>query len=133
MTVLWWWSPQVDRPFQGPDREVALHAVGHSPTDNPPGIEVDNHSQVELAFAGPHIADVARPFPIGPIRMKAPVQQIGRDIEGMVAFGGHPYSLPVQRVCRCRASSVQPSGGRRPALPLSTLPSFAACHSRQET
>lgn len=44
-------------------------------------------------FSGPDIADVACPFLIGSIGVEVSVQQVGRDVERMVAVGGHFVSL----------------------------------------
>ena len=71
---------QGDRHVQGPDREVPLYAVTHSPiqystaqysltqyspADDAAGVQIKDHSQIEPALTGPDVADVASPFLIG--------------------------------------------------------------------
>lgn len=79
--------PEGDRHLQRPDRQIAFHAVADSPADHAAGMQVEDHSQIQPALAGPDIADVARPFPIGSICREVTVQQVRRDIEPVVAVG----------------------------------------------
>ena len=49
---------QGDRHVQGPDREVPLYAVTHSPiqpnlADDAAGVQIKDHSQIEPALTGP--------------------------------------------------------------------------------
>ena len=74
---------QGDRHVQGPDREVPLYAVTHSPiqhslvqyspvqpnpADDAAGVQIKDHSQIEPALTGPDVAYVASPLLIGAIR-----------------------------------------------------------------
>ena len=50
-------------------------------------MQIKDDSQVEPTFAGPHKTDVSGPLMVGAIRMEVPVQQVRRDVEGVVAVG----------------------------------------------
>ncbi len=50
-------------------------------------MQIEHDGEVDPALAGPDIADIAGPFLVWTIRMKVAVQQVRRDIEGMVAIG----------------------------------------------
>jgi len=83
------WSAQGDGHVQRPDREVAFHPVRHGPADYPPGIQIQNHGQIEPALTGPDIAYINDPFLIGLICREVPVQQVWRDIEVVIAVCSH--------------------------------------------
>jgi len=53
--------------------------------DHAPGMQVQDHRQIEPALAGPDIADVARPFLIGPVGGEVALQQVWGDVEGVIA------------------------------------------------
>jgi len=78
---------QGDGHLQRPDRQIAFHAVADGPTDHAPGVQVQDHRQIQPPFAGPDVADIARPFLVGPICREVTVQQVRRDVEGVVAVG----------------------------------------------
>lgn len=75
--------------LQCPDCQVALHPVAYRPANDTPGMQIEDDRQVEPAFSGPDIADVARPFPVWLICTEVPVQKVRRDVEGVVAVGRH--------------------------------------------
>jgi hypothetical protein len=53
--------------------------------DHAPGVQIQDHRQIEPALAGPDIADVARPFLIGPVRSEVAPKQVRGDVEGVIA------------------------------------------------
>jgi len=66
--------------------------------NDPPGMQIQNHSQIEPALAslsamqghhlpvnGPDITDINNPFLIGSIRCKVTVQQVRRNVELVIA------------------------------------------------
>lgn len=54
------WSSQRNRHVQCLEGQIAFHPVSDSPANDAPRMQVKDDSQVEPAFAGPHVADVAR-------------------------------------------------------------------------
>ena len=47
---------------QRPDRKIAFHSIANCPTDNAPGVQIQDHGQIQPAFARPYLADIACPF-----------------------------------------------------------------------
>lgn len=78
-------GPQGNGHLQGPDREIAFQAVG-SPADDAPGMQIEDDSEIQPALAGPDVADVARPFPVRPIRREVTLQQVRRNVEPVTAI-----------------------------------------------
>ena len=78
-------------------------------------MQIQGHSEIQPTFSRPHVADVARPFPVGPVRCKVPVQQIRRDVEGVVAICGHlvflrpfdPYAVLAHQPTNAAMADVQ--------------------------
>jgi len=52
-------------------------------------MQVEDHGKIQLAFARPDIADVARPFLIGHICHKVTVKQVGCNVEPVIAIRCH--------------------------------------------
>jgi len=52
-------------------------------------MQIQDHREIQPSFAGPHIADIARPFLVGRIRVEVPGQQVWRDVERVLAIGRH--------------------------------------------
>ncbi len=75
--------------LQCSDRQIAFHLIADSPAVNAPEMQIENDREIESAFARPCIADFTGPFLNGCIDMEAPVQQVWRDIEGVIAVGCH--------------------------------------------
>ena len=71
--------------LQCPDCQITLHPVAHRPADDTPGIQVEDHGEIEPAFLCSDIADVARPFLVRAIRREVTIQQIWRDVEAVIA------------------------------------------------
>ena len=57
------WRSESDGHFQGPNRQVTLHAIADSPTNDTPGMQIEDHCQIQPTLAGPDVADVARLLP----------------------------------------------------------------------
>ena len=51
-------------------------------------MQIEDDSEIQPALAGPDVADIARPFLVGPIRREVTVQQVRRDVERVIAVGG---------------------------------------------
>ena len=79
--------PQRDRHFQGASGQITFHPVRDGPADYRPGLQIEDNGEVEPSLSGPHLADVTRPFPVQLICLEVPVQQVWRDVEGVVAVG----------------------------------------------
>ncbi|MFT6224946.1 MAG: hypothetical protein ACJA1F_002804, partial [Paracoccaceae bacterium] len=45
--------PERDGHLQRPDRQITLHAVANRPTDNAPGMQIQDHSQIKPTFTRP--------------------------------------------------------------------------------
>ena len=71
---------------QRPDRKIAFHSIANCPTDNAPGVQIQDHSQIQPAFARPYLADIACPFLIRLFSREVPIQQVRRDVELVVAI-----------------------------------------------
>lgn len=76
--------PECDGHLQCPDRQIASHAITHGPADDTTRVQVQDHSQMQPAFVGPHIADVTRPVPVWSIRCEVSIQQVRCDVELVV-------------------------------------------------
>ena len=63
-----------DGHFQCTDRQIAFQAITDSPADDAPGVQVQDHRQIEPALPGPDVADVTRPFLIGLIGSEIALQ-----------------------------------------------------------
>ena len=83
-----WWLTQIDRHVECADCEVFLHAIADRPADDAPGIEINDHGQVEPTLAGPYVRDVTDPFLVRRACREVTIQQVRRDIEPMVAVRG---------------------------------------------
>jgi hypothetical protein len=64
---------QVYGHLERPDAEVFLHPVASRPTDPATTEQIDDDGQIEPAFGGPDVADIA-------------VQQVGSNAEGGMAI-----------------------------------------------
>ena len=73
---------------QRPDRQIALHAVADGPANDAPRMQVQDHSQIQPALAGPDVTDIACPFLVWLGCMEVAIQQVRRDVEGMIAVRG---------------------------------------------
>ena len=41
------WRTECDGHFQCPDRQIAFHAIAHRPADHAPGVQVQNHREIQ--------------------------------------------------------------------------------------
>lgn len=62
MNAAFGWRSEGDGHFQGPDRQVTLHAIADCPTNDTPGMQIEDHRQIQPTHTGPDVADVASPF-----------------------------------------------------------------------
>jgi hypothetical protein len=77
MNAAFGWLPERDGHLQRPDRQVAFHAVADSPANHAPGMQVQDHSQIQPALTCPDIADVARPFLVWRSAVKSRSSRLG--------------------------------------------------------
>ena len=101
--------------FKRPDRQVAFHAVADRPADDAPGMQVQDDGEIQPPLPGPDIADIARPFLVGPICREVTIQQVRRDVERVVAvrrrfefprsFNDIPFSRISRPTRRCPTST----------------------------
>lgn len=82
------WPADRDGHVQCPEREILLHAVTDGPSDHASREEINDHNQIHPTFARPDIGDIIRPLLVRPARREVLLQEIRRDIEGVVAVGG---------------------------------------------
>ena len=80
-----WRLSQCHGHVQRPDRQIPLHTAADGPADNATGIQIKDDSQIQPAFTGPDIGYVARPFLVPTIRREVLSQQVGRNVERVVA------------------------------------------------
>ncbi len=65
-------------------------------------MQVQDHSQIQPALAGPDIADIASPFLIGFVGVEVAIQQVRRNVELVIAV---PLSADCFAIA-CRAMVV---------------------------
>lgn len=46
------WRSEGDGHFQGPDRQVTFHAIADSPTNDTPGMQIEDHRQKQPTLTG---------------------------------------------------------------------------------
>ena len=59
-------SSALEAHEEGVDDQIGVGRVGHGPTDDPSGVEVDDAGEVEPALRGPELGDVGGPDLVGP-------------------------------------------------------------------
>jgi len=63
--------------------------MARGPTNDTPGMQIEDDRQVEPGLSGPHIADVTGPLLVRLIGTEIPVQKVRRDVDLMIAVGRH--------------------------------------------
>ena len=96
------WRSERNRHLQCPDRKVTFHPIANSPADHSPGMQVEDDGKIQPAFARPDIGNVTCPFLVRLICNEVSVQQVGRNVELMVAV---PLSADCFAIA-CRAMVV---------------------------
>lgn len=76
-----------DGHVQRPQGKNLLHAVADGPANDAPGEKINDHGQIDPTFLRPDISDVARPLLVRRARREVLLQEIRRDVEGVIAFG----------------------------------------------
>jgi hypothetical protein len=79
------WLTQSQCHIQCADCQIPFHTITDSPANDTSRIQVHNDRQIQPAFAGPYIRDVASPFLIGPLGREILIQQVEGTIKGVVA------------------------------------------------
>jgi len=92
-------------------QRVTFHTVRHGPANDAPGIQVQDHSQIEPAFFGPNITDIHHPFLVWPFGKEIPAQQVRRNVELVIAIRRGLVFVPLSGMLRipCR-SKVSDNG-----------------------
>ena len=80
---------QGDGHVQRPDHQVTFHTVADGPANDAARKQIQDNGQIQPAFAGPDICDVAGPFLVRCGLRKVPIQQIRSYCQGMIAVRGH--------------------------------------------
>jgi hypothetical protein len=93
MSAAWWRPSDRDGHFQRPQGKILLHAVADGPADDSPREKVNDHSQIYPAFPRPYIGDVTSPLLVRPACSEVLLQEIRRDVEGVVTVSG-AFELP---------------------------------------
>ena len=70
---------------QRPDRQIPLHPVTDRPADDAPGVQIEDNGQIQPTFARPDVADVSGPFLVGAVRREILIQQVGSNVERVIA------------------------------------------------
>ncbi len=52
-------------------------------------MQINHHGQIQPTLPGPDITDISRPFLVGSVGMEITVQQVGRDVETVIAVSGN--------------------------------------------
>ncbi len=71
--------------------------LAHRPADDFSGEQIEDHGQVEPALAGRDVGDIRQPDLIGLLGHEIPIQQVGRDRQGMLAVG-RAHAIAARRV-----------------------------------
>lgn len=88
MNTAWWRAAQGNSHVQRPDRQILFHPVADSPANHAPREQVDDDGQINPALTRPDVGDVARPLLVRGTRRKVLLQEVRRDVEGVIAVGG---------------------------------------------
>ena len=84
----WWRLSDGDGHAQGPQSQILLHAVADRPTNDAARKQINECSQINPTLPRSDIGDITCPFLLRPARRKILLQEIRRDVEGMVTVGG---------------------------------------------
>lgn len=76
-----------DGHAQRSQRQILLHTIADGPPNDAPGEKVNDHGQINPPLARPDIGDVACPLLVRPARLEVLLQEILRDVEGVIAVG----------------------------------------------
>lgn len=85
MDAAFGWRPERDGHLQRPDCQVTLHPVAACPTNDAPGMQIQDHSKIQPAFTRPDICDVTSPFLVWAVGCKVSIQQVGCNVEFVIA------------------------------------------------
>src|SRR3954469_2761257 len=74
--------------------QVAMQPVAGRPANDPACKQIDNDSEVQPAFAGPHVGDVGAPLLVGPHCREILIEQVGGNRPSVMAVGS-PLESPL--------------------------------------
>jgi hypothetical protein len=80
-------APSLDRHDERGDGEFGAHMIAHGRANDLAGEQIEDHGQVEPAFAGRDVSDIIQSDLIGPVGHKILIQQVCRHRQGMLAVG----------------------------------------------
>ena len=85
MNAAWWWPSDRDGHAHRTQRQILLHAIADGPPNDAPGEKVNDHGKIYPPLARPDIGDVACSLLVRPARSEVLLQEIRRDVEGVIA------------------------------------------------
>ena len=66
-------GPERDGHLQRADRQIAFDAITYGPANDAPGVQVQDHRQIEPALPGLDVSEIGQPFgSAGPLRNLGP-------------------------------------------------------------
>jgi hypothetical protein len=71
--------------IQRTDRQIAFHPVADGAANDTAGIQVEYDREIQPTFPCPDVGDITSPLLVRGIRREILIQQIRRDIEGVIA------------------------------------------------
>ena len=69
-------TPPHQGVLEGGDYQVVCHPSVHAPANNPAGEDIQNDCQIQPAFGGPNVGNIAGPEPVGGFGRELTVDQI---------------------------------------------------------
>lgn len=87
MNTAWWRVSDGDGHVQRPPSQILLHAVADRPAKDTARKQINDYSQIDPALPRPDIGDVVGPLLVLPARCEILLQEIRRDVEGVIAVG----------------------------------------------
>lgn len=83
-----WHAPAPEGHLQSLAGQIGGHTLGHGPPDNHAREKVDHDRQIQPAFIGPQVGDIAHPFAVRSRSGEVLPEQVGRHRQVMVGVGG---------------------------------------------
>ncbi len=113
------WRPEGYGHVQSPDRQITLHPIADCPPDDAPGMQVEDHCEVQPALTRPDIGYITIPLQIWLVRHEVTVQQVWGDIELattvdrhlMFACSNYRYAVLAHPLPGRRMRRILPRGG----------------------
>ncbi len=104
------WSTTSDGHVQCVGDQLGSHVVGHGPSDDHPGVQIDDGGQVRPAVPGPYVSNIAAPFGVRLGRREVAADEV-RCPNGAVSGDGGAFP-------RLRVAAFQTCDLHEPPHPL---------------